>query len=177
MGATTFLLPPSFSGIETPIWRLPTTKAGIDISTTIDSPGSLLYALSACHDLITALLSLAELSTALNEILTTTTPCSQEQRIHVLEQTYAIQYYLLTSLSDRDILESSPIEECFKIAAMLYMHVTWQDFPLSAMGTTKLLDHLKNLVSRTEFDGDAEEHLLVWLLFMCVLSLFPSLLS
>lgn len=166
MGATTFLLPPSFSGIETPAWRLPSIQTGIDVSTTTDSPGSLLYALSVCHDLITALLSLAELSTSLSTILSTPTPCSQEQRIHVLEQTYSIQYWLLRSLSDTNTLESSPIEECFKIAAMLYMHVTWQDFPLSAMGTTKLLDRLRSLIMRTEFVGEAEEHLLVWLLFV-----------
>lgn len=166
MGSITFLSIPSFSIFDTPIWQLPTTAITIDTSIITNSPGALLYALSVCHDLITSLLSLAELSTTLSEILSKSSPCSQEQRVHILEQTYAIQYYLLRSLSDADAVDSSPIEECFKIAGLLFMHVTWQDFPLSAMGMTKLLDRLRTLVTRTEFDGDAEEHLLIWLLFM-----------
>lgn len=166
MGAITFLSSPSLSGLDVPIWQLPVSSSSIDTNTNIDSPGALLYALSVCHDLITALLSLAELSTTLSEILSMPTVCTPEQRVHVLEQTYAIQYYLLRSLTDADVMEGSPIEECLKIVGLLYMHVTWQDFPLSAMGMTKLLERLRKLIARTVFDGDAEEHFLIWLLVM-----------
>lgn len=166
MGATTFLQPPSFSGVDTPAWRLSAEEINNVPGTIINSPHALLSGLTICRDLGIAFLSLANLSTTLSQILAVKEPCPKEQRVQVLEQTYSIQYYLLRNLSHGKDAEMSSVEECLRVAGLLYMHVTWQDFPLSAMGVTKLLGRLRELVAHTDFDGDAEEHLLVWLLFV-----------
>lgn len=46
------------------------------------------------------------------------------------------------------------------------MHATWQDFPFSYLGVTKLLHRLKVLVMEIEISGGDHEGLLIWLLFM-----------
>ena len=166
MGAITFLSSPSFSDLVTPVRRPSSTGIAVDTNAIPRSPSALLYALGVRQDLIRAFLSLAELSATLSGIISMPNTCPAEQRIHVLEQTYAIQYHLLRSLSSGDAADSSQIEECLKVAGLLYMHVTRQDFPLYTMGMTRLLDRLMELVTDTDFDSAAKEHLLLWLLFM-----------
>lgn len=62
------------------------------------------------------------------------------------------------------------MEELLHIAGLLYMHAIWQDFPFAALGRTKLLSRLKELLTVVEIGKDRDESLILWMMFVGAIS-------
>lgn len=130
----------------------------------------LLTPLAISQDLTNALFSMSDLSDSITEVISTRAECSVSQQAIILDQTYSIQYSLLRPWSKKQREPLKPMEDLLRVAGLLYMHATWQDFPFAAVGFTKLIIKLKELVVLVEAQNETEESLIVWMLFMGAIS-------
>jgi hypothetical protein len=119
------------------------------------------------EELRSVLLQLFTLSNTLSGLLSTPDPCSHTKQEQILDQTYLIQYVLLRPWREGEPrCESDTLEECFRVAGLLYLHATWQDFPFSALRVTKLLSRLKDVINDISLREEASINVLIWLLFV-----------
>jgi hypothetical protein len=124
------------------------------------------------RDLVNSLIILSNFSHELSLILSNPAVASIPSQNTLLEETYALRYSLLKSASLHQPVFVWPSEsdqmlvEVLCVGALLYMQATLQEFPYSAVGSTNLVNKLKDSVMLIKIRNQQEGELMVWLLFM-----------
>ena len=139
----------------------------------------ILSSFSIPKSLFDSLLQLSSLSNILSDLITSSAQTPISGQIELLESIYAIRYSLLKSLNfsqdfknysvsaaSKETSATELVDETLRVGALLYMQTTMQEFPVSALGSRRLVQRLKETITKFHVNDSGQENFLVWLLFV-----------
>ncbi len=166
MGASEYLVPPFFSDMNEPS-ELPARDLWYAPGARENELLGFLKSLPISNQLSSSLIYMLQLSQYVSGILASPTVLNTVQQASFLQHIYSFRYRLLLDSAVTLVDESAKVlDEALRLGAMLYISETPKEFPSAAVGPTKLVRRLRELVMQVQIWNEREAGLVLWLLFM-----------